>query len=335
MSQQEQINKLIAEYNLSAKKLKDTLTYNINYVNSRGLSYNNRQTCLNYYINQYNNNLKILTDTLNKNIAIIRSQPTINKKTALLIGINYIGTQYELYGCINDTKSMREFLMNNNKYLDKNITLLTDDNKNQKPTRNNILSQFTNLLKNANFGDTVFLFYSGHGFYTPDMNNDELNFINIDNKNNKYDQMIIPCDFNCIVDDELKNIIDTHLKENVTLIAIFDSCYSETVLDLRYQYLDSLNDNKDTINTNEKETKGNVIMISGCSDIQMSQDTVINDSPCGALTNAFLQTCNKNINISWKQLLCDMREYLKSNSYPQTPNLSSGKPLNIDAKISF
>ena len=60
-----------------------------------------------------------------------------------------------------------------------------------------------NLLTSANNGDTIFLFYSGHGTYLRDTNN---------NEKTKNDQLIVPLDLNIIVDDELKSIINNHLK---------------------------------------------------------------------------------------------------------------------------
>ena len=34
-------------------------------------------------------------------------------KKALLIGINYTGTDYELRGCINDSINLKQFLISN------------------------------------------------------------------------------------------------------------------------------------------------------------------------------------------------------------------------------
>jgi hypothetical protein len=148
----------------------------------------------------------------------------------------------------------------------------------------------------------LFSFYSGHGSYTQDYNNEEIT---------GYDQIILPSDLNSIIDDELKSIINKNLKNNVTLICMFDSCFSESVLDLKYQYLDSLNNNDFTENNNQTDTDGNVIMISGCSDIQTSTDATINGKNQGALTWAFLETFNTQNNLTWKQLLEGMRDLLK------------------------
>ena len=239
-----------------------------------------------------------------------------------MIGINYIGTQNELYGCINDTNSIANLLLSRGF---KDVKILTD-NTSEKPTRDIIINNFTNLLTSANNGDTIFLFYSGHGTYLRDTNN---------NEKTKNDQLIVPLDLNCIVDDELKSIINNHLKNNVTLIAVFDSCFSESVLDLKYQYLDTLNNNNDNINVNETDTYGNVIMISGCTDNQTSDDAVINNLPQGALTWAFLQTFDSQQSQTWRELLKSMRATLQNNGFSQIPQLASGKLINIDVSICF
>ena len=147
------------------------------------------------------------------------------------------------------------------------------------------------------------------------------------------DQLICPIDFKMILDDELKNIIKTHLKPGVTLISLFDSCFSGSVLDLRYQYYDSLQNNELTENPNETETNGQVIMLSGCSDTQTSADTTINNVERGAMTWAFIRSLQENSNLTWRQLLLNMRSLLSQNQYTQTPQLASNVFLNIDTKV--
>ena len=281
---------------------------------------NELNNAINELKNKLNNDIKSLNQITN-NIAPVVVQPG-NNKYALLIGINYIGTQNELYGCINDTNSIANLLLSRGF---KDVKILTD-NTSEKPTRDIIINNFTNLLTSANNGDTIFLFYSGHGTYLRDTNN---------NEKTKNDQLIVPLDLNCIVDDELKSIINNHLKNNVTLIAVFDSCFSESVLDLKYQYLDTLNNNNDNINVNETDTYGNVIMISGCTDNQTSDDAVINNLPQGALTWAFLQTFDSQQSQTWRELLKSMRATLQNNGFSQIPQLASGKLINIDVSICF
>jgi hypothetical protein len=282
-------------------------------------------TQINNLISFYNNNVNNLVKNLNKNISTIQvfsPKPIIiNKnKRALLIGINYTGTQNELYGCINDVNCIKDRLSTNGF---NNISVLTDETS-IKATRKNILNEFKNLLINSQSGDLLFFLYSGHGSYMIDKNNDETT---------GYDQLIVPCDLNVIVDDELKTIIQTNLKSNVTLFAMFDSCFSGSVLDLKYQYMDSLNYDNYTENSKQLETQGNVFLISGCSDYQTSADALINNKANGAMTWSLLETLKQKPNCNWRELVKNMRDLLKTSGYDQVPQFSSGTFENIDATV--
>ena len=90
--------------------------------------------------------------------------------------------------------------------------------------------------------------------------------------------MIVTSDLRGILDDELKSLVQLHLKKGVTLFALFDCCFSGTVLDLKYQYLDNLENNTFTEDNNDEETNSNVIMISGCNDNQTSADAYMEKS---------------------------------------------------------
>jgi biopolymer transport protein ExbD len=242
-------------------------------------------------------------------------------KNALLIGCNYTGTQYQLNGCINDVEHIQNKLKT--QYGFNNILIMTD-NTTKKPTKANILDEIKNLLTNSNSGDKLFLAFSGHGTYMKDTSGDEKDGL---------DEMFVPLDFNCISDDEIKIFINNNLKKDVTLFALFDCCHSGTILDLRYQYLDSENYDNSTENIKETETVGNLIMISGCRDNQFSADAYINSKYQGAMTWAFLDTVNKNPNLTWKDLITTMRSSLKTSKYEQIPQLSSGNKLDLNNKI--
>lgn len=61
-------------------------------------------------------------------------------KKALLIGINYVGTESELSGCVNDVLNLRKFITERWGYENENIVTVTDDPKVSSiaPTRKNI-----------------------------------------------------------------------------------------------------------------------------------------------------------------------------------------------------
>lgn len=319
------IAKLKSQYNTNKIALDNQLNTFINSVLKSNNTAKNKSTQVYALIATYNSQVSSLLKKLQEAINKVNSfQPktitNIKKRSALLIGCNYRGTMNELYGCINDTKNIKTLLQSHGFSI---FNVLTDDTV-VKPNKANILNEFKNLLVNSNSGDLLFFFYSGHGSNTLDNNNDELD---------GRDELIVPLDLNRIVDDELKSIINLYLKENVTLVALFDSCFSGSVLDLKYQYIDSLNNNGYTENTKTNDTLGNVIMISGCTDKQTSEDAYINKTAQGAMTYSFIQSVNTNSNISWRELVLKMREVLKKNGCSQLPQLSSGQIFDMDSKI--
>ena len=286
---------------------------------------NNAKTQFLAYVKNLNTNYEA---SLIKLLNPPAPQITKNKK-ALLIGINYIGTASQLNGCLNDIKAIQNVLTTNYAFKPELIKIMTDETP-QKPTRENILSAFKDFLQSGAEGDLLFFAYSGHGSTTVDYNKDEAKGGN--------DEMIISADLKGILDDELKALIQTYLKKNVTLFALFDSCFSGTVLDLKYQYLDSLEHDTFTENANETETFGNVIMISGCNDNQTSADAYIEAKYQGAMTWAFLATLNtKNsaLTLTWRNLLIQMRDKLKSSAYTQLPQLATGCFLDINKLVCF
>jgi len=303
-------------YKANVSLLQAQLNATIRKINSMRISNIMKKNMINSAINASNANLKKITDKYNQDMAT-----TGKKQTAFLVGINYTGTINELYGCINDTKNVQDLLKN--KYNFTNITLLNDETP-EKPTKQNILNGLQTLLKNTESGDTAFFMFSGHGTRTADLNGDE---------KDGQDEIILPIDGitldTCILDDELNKIIRNTLKPGAKLVALFDSCFSGTVLDLRYTY--GYPDN-----TNELETAGDVYMISGCTDQQTSADTVapVNGKTMasGAMTYAFLTMIKETAIMG--DLVTKMQTFLKDNGYSQKPLLSSGK--NVDyGKTNF
>ena len=312
-------------YNINIRNL--NIYYNIalnNIKRSKNTNTNKNKLIqtLNAEVNTKRNLLKIRydNDILYINNLVMPEIKNIKNNSALLIGINYTGTDNELYGCINDTSSINSLISS---YNFQKICILTD-NTEKKANRANILTEFKNLLSSSQSGDVLLLFYSGHGSYILDKNN---------NEKTGNDQLIVPCDLNEILDDELKSIIQTNLKKDVTLIALFDCCHSGSILDLKYQYMDSLDKNNFTENINETETIGNVIMISGCNDLQTSSDSYINNKNQGAMTWAFLEAFKSEKNITWRNLLIKMRDLLKKSNFTQLPQLTTGSFLNIDSPV--
>ena len=264
----------------------------------------------------YDTDLGKITAQVNAEVAKITmpAQFDVSKSTkkALLVGINYVGTDNELNGCIQDAENIASRLVGF-----KTISRLTDYTA-IKPTKANIVREFTQLLSGAISGDCLLFAFSGHGSQVKDKNGDEA-----DGK----DEGIFTLDEKLIVDDELNLIIKQRLKSGVTLFVLTDCCHSGTILDLKYNYIDYLENPKNA------ETSGNVIMVSGCRDEQTSADAYINGKSQGAMTWAFL--ANLQPEVTWRKLVENMCFSLSESGYTQVPKISSGKFINLDSKFLF
>lgn len=154
------------------------------------------------------------------------------RKRALLIGINYIGTDAELRGCINDVHNIRNFLIKNFNWPKEAFRCLTDDSGDStlQPTKENIINAMRWLVSDSEAGDSLFFHYSGHGATLPNKNPNDID---------QSDDTICPVDFRengMIVDGEMNDIMVGMLPPAVRLTALFDCCHSGSALDLPFMY---------------------------------------------------------------------------------------------------
>ncbi|KAG9020889.1 Ca(2+)-dependent cysteine protease [Tulasnella sp. JGI-2019a] len=268
------------------------------------------------------------------------------RKKALLIGINYTGTDKELQGCQNDVKKMKQFIERHYRYQDGDVVMLTDEphrQPNEQPTRANIISGMQWLVRNAQANDSLFFHFSGHGGFTEDLDGDE---------SDGFDQVIYPVDHTKtghIVDDEMHDIMVSGAHTGIPLplgcrlTAIFDSCHSGTALDvadLPFVYstegkikggtklLSRQNSAREFIR-NTKGSPADVISWSACKDDQKCVDTMVDGQATGVMSWAFMRSLNHNPQQSYQQLLVSIRALLKQK-YSQRPQLSSSHPMNMD-----
>jgi hypothetical protein len=246
-------------------------------------------------------------------------------KRALLVGINYVGTAYELYGCINDATNMMAQLQS---YFPacKDYRLITDETA-EKPTRANILAAIDWLTAGLRPGENVMLHFSGHGGLVRDKNGDEVTGL---------DSCIYPVNgsrLETILDDELRTALAMRIPAGSKCLVILDCCHSGTAVDLRYQWqapaAGTLTYREDT---KYAKTAGAVLFLSGCRDTQTAADTVGKDNrPCGALTMALLETWKEyGAAIKLKYLLWDVRKFLRDYGYSQVPELTTGNFMDMN-----
>jgi hypothetical protein len=240
-------------------------------------------------------------------------------KLALLIGINYIGTDNALSGCINDVYRMKNMLIKHFGYKEENITMMTD-NDTIKPTSLNILKQLGSIISSGynRKCDEIFIHYSGHGTYITDMNNDEVD---------SQDEALVPLDYETagLITDDLLHDYFAYLPKSCRCVCVIDCCHSGTMLDLPYKYFDEENY---TVENSKARIKADLIMISGCKDAQTSADAFISGKWAGAMTDALCSTLEKyRYNVTFFHLLNDMREHLLTYGYEQVPQICSNVKL--------
>ncbi len=140
---------------------------------------------------------------------------------ALLIGVGKYkhSTFHPLYGPPQDVRLMEKVLKE--QFRLKNIEVLVGP----KATRKGILDGLEGLVKRTRPGDTVFIYFSGHGTRLKDKNGDE---------KDRYDEALVAHDFNykqgivsgVVLDDEWGAFMDRLGDRRV--IAVMDCCHSGT-----------------------------------------------------------------------------------------------------------
>ncbi len=292
----------------------------------------------------------------------------------LLIGNNYVGTSSELLGCYNDVKAIREFVSSQCEKHQKQALffVLGDDKIERAPdgvgSGANILKGIAWLLSGAVAGDTLLVHYSGHGVALPALTDSSETF--------GTDSAWVPVDFatfrgggrnGLITDDELRRALVAALPSGVRLWMTSDSCYSGSVLDLRFNYTDASFSEKTSLIKKMDDTSlycvqaldseeiiqfdsrslqtaslctenkgypvstGTVVLLSGCTDISTAADATGMSKPMGALTWALLNVLSKNAAVPLKYLIKDLRALIKRSGFAQVPQLSSGRPLDLNA----
>lgn len=254
---------------------------------------------------------------------------------AVLFGLNYIGTNNELSGCINDVNLMNNCLKNYLKVPETNISIF-HDNTEIKPYSNNIIRILNDAIDEVNNSSnlkTLWIHYSGHGSYINDLNDDE-EYMEIDGSlYYGYDEVLCPLSGKYIKDDDL-NLIFSRLKEDKKLICVFDCCHSGTALDLPYRY--DYNKNICIEEKNKNLIKCDAMLLSGAKDSQTAADAPGLSSKylyTGAFTTSILKACENEVTVSLDKIIDYAAKYLKDNGLWQIPVVTSSR--NITLKTEF
>lgn len=270
------------------------------------------------------------------------------KKFALLIGLDYPGTNNQLSGCVEDALRIKDYLKSSLGFIDNEITLLIDKDRrsggpldaSKRITKKVILDEFKRIVNTSVCGDFVFIHYSGHGTQVKSLDKDET-----DGK----DEAIVVNEKELITDDEFRSML-SNFKLGVKCFTLMDCCHSGSIYDLKYtirpktayQYKlltflnktavsDSKSDYEFVVEGPYSETNADIIMLSGCRDPEVSLEC----SGKGVLTTSFLVVMKLNNNkLTRFELIKKIRTYIAKNKLSdQKPMLSSGRENNLDLLV--
>lgn len=276
-------------------------------------------------------------------------------KKALLVGINYPGTQHALRGCVNDVMTINELLVNNLGFTDpKYVRMLTDNSA----TTQNILERLEWLVDGAQPGDVLYFHYSGHGCQVPDINYNRMD------EPDGLDECIVPVDMDwrtkIIKDNDFKRIFNK-VPKDVNLTVTLDCCHSGEGLrdflppiEMRDDILgptrtraicapvDIMNrayglemqpkERSLQIKSIEEQSG---LLISGCKSDQTSADAWIQQANkfYGALTYTMIQLLKQNnYNLTYRQIVECLNNILHQSGFTQQPELN-GKAELFDKKF--
>ena len=252
-------------------------------------------------------------------------------KTALLIGINYPGSQAELGGCCNDARNVRQYLITQRGYLPEDIVTVVDDEVPGSCTKASLLAAVNAFVEKANTLSAdgtpteVFLSYSGHGSFVYDRNSEE--------KDGR-DEVLVPSDYQktgFIKDDVIGEILG-RLNQQVRGVLLIDACHSGSMCDLPHRYIGGV---KTVIeNSNHHSIKAQILSLSGCRDNQTSMDVFdffgkedVREEYTGAMTSSFLRSMRVlqegDVPITCFNLLKTIHKLLRAKRLKQRPQLST------------
>jgi len=245
------------------------------------------------------------------------------RRRALLIGINYFGTQAELRGCINDVKNIENLLVRTFGWPQSCIRTLTDDDRRCMPTRANITMQLRWLVQDVQPGDVLFFHFSGHGAQEEDPHGYEEDGMN---------ETIVPVDFKSagqMTDDEISEILVRHLPEGVRLTAVMDCCHSGTGLDLPFAWNPRRGWKEET---NPFLSLGDVQLFSGCEDDDTSSDaSTAYGAAGGAMTTAFCDVLRQNPGgLTYAQFMQQLTSVIHRRGFSQHAQLTSSQRFEFD-----
>lgn len=273
--------------------------------------------------------------------------PAQAARRALLVGVNtypHLDALYQLRGCENDVRLMRDLLLSRYAFAPDQARLLL----NGDATRAAILADFHRyLIEPAQPGDLILFYFSGHGSQLPDDNGDETDGL---------DETLCPADVapgavaQQIRDDEIAGWIEALQAKGVRdIVFVLDACHSGTATKSllvetglsRPRYLEparllgrSLLSRPAPPETAalgaELAEPDDAVLIAGCRSAQQANDARFDGAYHGALSyflHAELQSAPPAL--TYGELMRAVRRRVQAAFPTQTPQLEGPEDLAV------
>ena len=238
---------------------------------------------------------------------------------ALLIGLNYAGTDMQLAGCARDVHRVRDHLVSAMGFSPDTIECVTDEDSSIDLSASGIVKLVESFAKRAAGCDRVWFHFSGHGSFEWDLSGDE---------RDGQDECLVAADGGLISDDILLKRLVLQLPQKSRLVCVIDCCHSGTQLDLRYRYVGG---SRSKIVHRDFPYRDccRAVCLSGCRDTGTSQEVMGEDGTwAGVMTSSLLDHLTEDGNPTCQDLLRRLRASLKHNGFCQVPQMTSTHPIS-------
>jgi metacaspase-1 len=285
----------------------------------------------------------------------------MNKKKALLVGINDYEQISDLRGCHNDVTNVRNILKQYFGFTNKDIRVLLDS----RATRENVLARMEWLSEGMKKGDKIFFHFSGHGSQIRDRDGDELR----DHMDEILCMWGMSWDKGYIIDDEFDNWLNS-ISSDVIVEVLFDCCHSGTGASINPVQRSRAVGKRDEVDADiigrflpppfdiELRSEGEDLLLkrfvnaaipvmleglrentlsrpvpkryiwSGCGEAQTSADAYIGGSFNGAFSYYWCKHVRETSGkVKRHELLAKVRSSLRFNGYIQIPELTCSEPF--------
>jgi len=272
----------------------------------------------------------------------------VSKIHVLITATNYIGTESQLSGCLNDATDY-DYIFRND-YKIKNLVSLLGKNY----TIENFKDQIDLLYSTCKSGDKVLWCDSSHGTKLP-------NELNDPNDNILVEEAIVPDNYNwsregLICESYIRSTAKKFHDKGIKVIMIADACHSAGLGQLdkdldnksdslaigRFLFPPGYAENIQFMTLAKtlpgmrslRDASGNHvgILISACGAVQTASDARFNNRANGALTYFLIQVLKEfKFNISYFNLVEESKKRLSNAGYDQIPELDCDD--NIKNKV--